>query len=247
MHLRKWALPMCGCIAGQTSFLSQLIGVKEMAVVSQTQVQLVPVGIDGAGTVLNTRSLNEAFASLAQSVSARTTEQLLTNYVRTPNSLVERLKKLFRPSGEMTPEQLADGQFLLNYLNPFDKRGIERLYATGATETEIVELKVHYRETEPGAGIPINENAAHATLIRILNRINRDTSWFVRMWQSAVSLLRGEQADHRQEYLRGIDRLIAQADELNRVLGPSPSATALQEHTKQIISIREAIDAIIRQ
>ncbi|MCL4200211.1 GNAT family N-acetyltransferase [Patescibacteria group bacterium] len=156
---------------------------KELPVISQTPLVLVQTGIDRRGTAINTQSLNAAFGRLAGGIVERTKEEILEAYVREPNSISQRIIRLFRRGGQGSSEALADAIFIVNYLNPFDKRGIDRLRGIGATEVEIEALKKYYLQSGPGTGEVVDDDSAYAAILDILKRVNRESSWWYRAWQ----------------------------------------------------------------
>ena len=86
----------------------------------------------------------------------------------------------------------AERQFLVEYFNPFDKRGIERIQGIGSTDEEIVQLKVHYKNLGDGLGEVVNEQRAYDTLLSILKRIDIDRKTHVSNKREIGLIIDGE-------------------------------------------------------
>ncbi|MBP6994234.1 hypothetical protein KBB12_03255, partial [Candidatus Woesebacteria bacterium] len=163
---------------------------KEMAVVSETTVTLVPVGINNEGMVTNTKAINKAFERLARSTSIGTNQQIVSEYVPNRSIWVRIVQWITRsaPAQKTQAQVTADEKYIVDYENPYDKRGIDRLHNLGATEAEITELKQYYRETDPGYGEVTDAKKAYETLVKIITRVKNFPNG-VRVFESSIPLL----------------------------------------------------------
>lgn len=92
------------------------------------------------------------------------------------------------PAQKTQAQVAADEKYIVDYENPYDKRGIDRLHNLGATELEIAELKKYYEETEPGYGKVTDATKAYETLVKIITRVKNFPNG-IRVFESSIPQL----------------------------------------------------------